>query len=167
MPDCCGYGDFMFALPGYDAFLGFLLTPQRCCLGADHRAAPKVVRVSVSSPTSPVWSHWRGLDPIQHPPLHVCAGLRHLRCGDRFPHPGATNRLGLLAFIEAFIFIAILLVALAYAWRKGASSGASHARKHFPLHCRRSRSSGSQLRPDRCPYGHQRSMGERHPHQPG
>ena len=27
---------------------------------------------------------------------------------------------GLLAFIEALIFIAILLVALAYAWRKGA-----------------------------------------------
>ena len=32
----------------------------------------------------------------------------------------AFNRLGLLAFIEALIFIAILLVALAYAWRKGA-----------------------------------------------
>jgi NAD(P)H-quinone oxidoreductase subunit 3 len=32
----------------------------------------------------------------------------------------AIHRLGLLAFIEALIFIAILLVALAYAWRKGA-----------------------------------------------
>ena len=30
------------------------------------------------------------------------------------------NRLGLLAFIEALIFIAILVIALAYAWRKGA-----------------------------------------------
>ena len=30
------------------------------------------------------------------------------------------RRLGLLAFIEALVFIAILLVALAYAWRKGA-----------------------------------------------
>jgi len=29
-------------------------------------------------------------------------------------------RLGLLAFIEALIFIAILIIALAYAWRKGA-----------------------------------------------
>jgi NAD(P)H-quinone oxidoreductase subunit 3 len=28
--------------------------------------------------------------------------------------------LGLLAFIEALVFITILLVALAYAWRKGA-----------------------------------------------
>ncbi len=32
----------------------------------------------------------------------------------------AFNRLGLLAFIEALIFIAILVIALAYAWRKGA-----------------------------------------------
>jgi len=32
----------------------------------------------------------------------------------------AFNRLGLLAYVEALIFIAILLVALAYAWRKGA-----------------------------------------------
>ena len=30
------------------------------------------------------------------------------------------HRLGVLAFIEALIFITILLVALAYAWRKGA-----------------------------------------------
>jgi NAD(P)H-quinone oxidoreductase subunit 3 len=32
----------------------------------------------------------------------------------------AVHRLGLLAFIEALIFISILVVALAYAWRKGA-----------------------------------------------
>jgi NAD(P)H-quinone oxidoreductase subunit 3 len=32
----------------------------------------------------------------------------------------AFHRLGLLAFIEALIFISILVVALAYAWRKGA-----------------------------------------------
>ena len=37
-----------------------------------------------------------------------------------FPWAVAFNRLGVLAFIEALIFIAILLVALAYAWRKGA-----------------------------------------------
>jgi NAD(P)H-quinone oxidoreductase subunit 3 len=32
----------------------------------------------------------------------------------------AFHRLGLLAFIEALVFISILVVALAYAWRKGA-----------------------------------------------
>jgi NAD(P)H-quinone oxidoreductase subunit 3 len=32
----------------------------------------------------------------------------------------AFNRLGLLAFIEAIIFISILIIALVYAWRKGA-----------------------------------------------
>ena len=37
-----------------------------------------------------------------------------------YPWAVAFNRLGLLAFIEALIFIAILVVALVYAWRKGA-----------------------------------------------
>ena len=37
-----------------------------------------------------------------------------------YPWAVAFNRLGLLAFIEALIFIAILVIALAYARRKGA-----------------------------------------------
>jgi NAD(P)H-quinone oxidoreductase subunit 3 len=37
-----------------------------------------------------------------------------------YPWAVAFYRLGLLAFIEALVFITILLVALAYAWRKGA-----------------------------------------------
>ena len=37
-----------------------------------------------------------------------------------YPWAVAFNRLVLLAFIEALIFIAILVIALAYAWRKGA-----------------------------------------------
>ena len=37
-----------------------------------------------------------------------------------YPWAVAFHKLGLLAFIEALIFIAILVVALAYAWRKGA-----------------------------------------------
>ena len=37
-----------------------------------------------------------------------------------YPWAVAFHRLGILAFIEALVFIAILVVALAYAWRKGA-----------------------------------------------
>ena len=37
-----------------------------------------------------------------------------------YPWAVAFHRLGLLAFIEALVFVAILVVALAYAWRKGA-----------------------------------------------
>jgi len=37
-----------------------------------------------------------------------------------YPWAVAFNKLGLLAFIEALVFITILVVALAYAWRKGA-----------------------------------------------
>ena len=37
-----------------------------------------------------------------------------------FPWAVVYQQLGLLAFIEALVFITILVVALAYAWRKGA-----------------------------------------------
>jgi NAD(P)H-quinone oxidoreductase subunit 3 len=37
-----------------------------------------------------------------------------------YPWAAAFNQLGLLAFVEALIFIAILVIALVYAWRKGA-----------------------------------------------
>lgn len=37
-----------------------------------------------------------------------------------YPWAVAFSRLGLLAFIEALIFIAILVIGLVYAWRKGA-----------------------------------------------
>jgi len=37
-----------------------------------------------------------------------------------YPWAVAFSQLGLLAFVEALIFIAILVVGLVYAWRKGA-----------------------------------------------
>ena len=37
-----------------------------------------------------------------------------------FPFAVAFNQLGLFAVVEAFLFILILIVGLAYAWRKGA-----------------------------------------------
>lgn len=37
-----------------------------------------------------------------------------------YPWAVAFSQLGVLAFIEALIFIAILVIALVYAWRKGA-----------------------------------------------
>ena len=37
-----------------------------------------------------------------------------------YPWAVAFHKLWLLAFIEALVFITILVVALAYAWRKGA-----------------------------------------------
>ena len=115
----------MFGLPGYDAFWGFCRLRPQCLPWRDHQVkmvAPKAVPASASSPMGPHGAHWRGLDSIQHPLLHVCAGLRHLRCRDRVPLSlgCGVQPFGLLAFIEALIFIAILLVALAYAWRKGA-----------------------------------------------
>jgi len=66
-----------------------------------------------------------GLDSVSTIPLlHVRPGLCDLRPWRRcssIPWAVGLQQLGLLAFIEALIFISILVVcALAYAWRKGA-----------------------------------------------
>nr|WP_228035767.1 NAD(P)H-quinone oxidoreductase subunit 3 [Oculatella sp. LEGE 06141] len=37
-----------------------------------------------------------------------------------YPWAVSFSQLGLLAFVEALVFIAILVIALVYAWRKGA-----------------------------------------------
>ena len=62
------------------------------------------------------------MDPIQYSLLHVRSCFRYLDVETVFLYPWAVafHRLGLLAFIEALVFITILVVALAYAWRKGA-----------------------------------------------
>ena len=112
----------MFALPGYDAFLGFLLIAA---------AVPALALITNSSRQEPPASaaHLR----IRHEPIMrlIQFNIRYYMFALVFvifdvetvflyPRAVAFHRLGILAFIEALIFITILLVALAYAWRKGA-----------------------------------------------
>lgn len=115
----------MFVLPGYDAFLGFLLIAAAVpvlALVTNKLLAPASKAVSESSPMSPAWSRLVGpgfnsIFAITCLPSFSSSSMSS-QCS--YPWAVAFHRLGLLAFIEALVFITILLVALAYAWRKGA-----------------------------------------------
>ena len=116
----------MFALPGYDAFLGFLLIAAAVpvlALVTNKLVAPK------SRAGERQLTYESGMEPIggaciqfniRYYMFALVFVIFDVETVFLYPWAVAFNRLGLLAFIEALIFIAILLVALAYAWRKGA-----------------------------------------------
>merc|ERR1719478_1092452 len=108
----------MFALPGYDAFLGFLLIAAAVpalALITNKLVAPKSRagerQLTYESGMEPIGGAW-----IQFNIRYYMFALVFVIFDVEtvFLYPWA------VAFIEALIFIAILLVALAYAWRKGA-----------------------------------------------
>ena len=93
----------MFVLPGYDAFLGFLLIAA-------------AVPVLAMEPIGGAWIQFN----IRYYMFALVFVIFDVETVFLYPWAVAFHRLGLLAFIEALVFITILLVALAYAWRKGA-----------------------------------------------
>lgn len=116
----------MFVLEGYDAFLGFLLIS----------AAVPVLALVTSGLLSPrqrtgerLTTYESGMEPqggawiqfnIRYYMFALVFVIFDVETVFLYPWAVAFHRLGLLAFVEALIFITILLVALAYAWRKGA-----------------------------------------------
>ena len=116
----------MFALPGYDAFLGFLLIAAAVpalALITNKLVAPKrragERQLPYESGMEPIGGAWIQFN-IRYYMFALVFVIFDVETVFLYPWAVAFNRLGLLAFIEALIFIAILLVALAYAWRKGA-----------------------------------------------
>ncbi len=116
----------MFALSGYEYFLGFLLV---CSLvPAAALIASKVVRpgggglerrTTYESGMEPIGGAWIQFN-IRYYMFALVFVVFDVETVFLYPWAVAFNRLGLLAFIEALIFIAILVIALVYAWRKGA-----------------------------------------------
>lgn len=116
----------MFALSGYEYFLGFLLV---CSLvPAIALIASKVVRsrgtglerrTTYESGMEPIGGAWIQFN-IRYYMFALVFVVFDVETVFLYPWAVAFNRLGLLAFIEALIFIAILVIALVYAWRKGA-----------------------------------------------
>ena len=116
----------MFALPGYDAFLGFLLIAAAVpalALITNKLVVPKSRagerQLTYESGMEPIGGAWIQFN-IRYYLFALVFVIFDVETVFLYPWAVAFNRLGLLAFIEALIFIAILLVALAYAWRKGA-----------------------------------------------
>ena len=116
----------MFVLPGYDAFLGFLLIAGAVpvlALVTNKLVSPRSQvgerELTYESGMEPIGGAWIQFN-IRYYMFALVFVIFDVETVFLYPWAVAFNRLGVLAFIEALIFIAILLVALAYAWRKGA-----------------------------------------------
>lgn len=116
----------MFVLSGYEYLLGFLLACGLVPLLA--LTASKLLRPSTRGPEKrttyesgmePVGGAWIQFN-IRYYMFALVFVIFDVETVFLYPWAVAFNTLGLLAFVEALIFIAILVIALVYAWRKGA-----------------------------------------------
>ncbi|NJN30422.1 MAG: photosynthetic/respiratory NAD(P)H-quinone oxidoreductase subunit C [Synechococcales cyanobacterium RM1_1_8] len=116
----------MFVLSGYEYLLGFIFVASLVPLLA--LTASWLLRPAGSGPERRT-TYESGMEPIggawiqfniRYYMFALVFVIFDVETVFLYPWAVAFNRLGLLAFIEALIFIAILVVGLAYAWRKGA-----------------------------------------------
>lgn len=116
----------MFVLSGYEYLLGFLLVCSLVpivALGSSKILRPKGTsierRTTYESGIEPFGNAWIQFN-IRYYMFALVFVVFDVETVFLYPWAVAFHKLGLLAFIEALIFIAILIIALAYAWRKGA-----------------------------------------------
>lgn len=116
----------MFVLTGYEYFLVFLiicgLIPV-IALGAAAILRPRrqgaARRTTYESGMEPIGGAWIQFN-IRYYMFALAFVIFDVETVFLYPWAVAFSQLGLLAFVEALIFIAILVVGLVYAWRKGA-----------------------------------------------
>ncbi len=117
----------MFVLTGYEYLLVFLLISSLVPIGA--LLASKLLRPPGGRYPERLTTYESGMEPIggawiqfniRYYMFALVFVVFDVETVFLYPWAVAFSKLGLLAFIEALIFIAILVVALAYAWRKGA-----------------------------------------------
>lgn len=116
----------MFVLSGYEYFLGFLIISSLVpvlALGAAKVFSPvsrgPARRTTYESGMEPIGGAWIQFN-IRYYMFALVFVIFDVETVFLYPWAVAFNQLGLLAFVEALIFIAILVVGLVYAWRKGA-----------------------------------------------
>jgi NAD(P)H-quinone oxidoreductase subunit 3 len=116
----------VFVLHGYEYFLGFLLIcglVPVLAIGTSYIVAPKRKgverRLTYESGMEPIGGAWIQFN-IRYYMFALIFVIFDVETVFLYPWAVAFSQLGLLAFVEALIFIAILVVALVYAWRKGA-----------------------------------------------
>jgi len=116
----------VFVLSGYEYLLGFLvicgLVPV-LALGVSYIVRPKRQgverRTTYESGMEPIGGAWIQFN-IRYYMFALVFVIFDVEVVFLYPWAVAFNELGLLAFIEVLIFVAILVVGLVYAWRKGA-----------------------------------------------
>ncbi|MEM8806483.1 MAG: photosynthetic/respiratory NAD(P)H-quinone oxidoreductase subunit C [Cyanobacteria bacterium J06635_1] len=116
----------MFVLSGYEYFLVFLLicssipilalTASKLLRPVGTGAARRTTYESGMEPIGGAWIQFN----IRYYMFALVFVIFDVETVFLYPWAVAFSKLGLLAFVEALIFIAILVVGLVYAWRKGA-----------------------------------------------
>ncbi|MEM6835708.1 MAG: photosynthetic/respiratory NAD(P)H-quinone oxidoreductase subunit C [Cyanobacteria bacterium P01_C01_bin.120] len=116
----------MFVLNGYEYLLVFLVlcgSVPVLALGLSYFLRPKrrgpSRRTTYESGMEPIGGAWIQFN-IRYYMFALVFVIFDVETVFLYPWAVAFSQLGLLAFIEALIFIAILVVGLVYAWRKGA-----------------------------------------------
>jgi NAD(P)H-quinone oxidoreductase subunit 3 len=116
----------LFVLSGYEYFLGFLIVCSSVpilALVASKLLRPKSLglerNTTYESGMEPIGGAWIQFN-IRYYMFALVFVIFDVETVFLYPWAVAFHQLGLLAFIEALIFIAILVIALVYAWRKGA-----------------------------------------------
>jgi len=116
----------VFILSGYEYFLGFLIICSLVpllALGTSKLVRPQsrkgVRRTTYESGCEPIGGAWIQFN-IRYYMFALVFVIFDVETVFLYPWAVAFHKLGLLAFIEALIFITILVIALVYAWRKGA-----------------------------------------------
>lgn len=117
----------MFVLSGYEYLLGFLIVcgiVPFLALGLSWGLRPSKRagverRTTYESGMEPIGGAWIQFN-IRYYMFSLVFVIFDVETVFLYPWAVAFNQLGLLAFVEALIFIAILVVGLVYAWRKGA-----------------------------------------------
>ncbi len=116
----------MFVLSGYEYFVVFLIicgsVPVLALTLASFLSAKgkgAVRRTTYESGMEPIGAAWIQFN-IRYYMFALVFVIFDVETVFLYPWAVAFNQLGILAFVEALIFIAILVVGLVYAWRKGA-----------------------------------------------
>ncbi len=116
----------MFVLSGYEYLLGFIFATSLVpilALSASKLLSPNTAgperRTTYESGMEPIGGAWIQFN-IRYYMFALVFVVFDVETVFLYPWAVAFHLLGVFAFIEALIFIAILVVALVYAWRKGA-----------------------------------------------
>ena len=116
----------MFVLPGYDAFLGFLLIAAAVpvlALITNAVLAPRSRqgerRLTYESGMEPVGGAWIQFN-IRYYMFALVFVIFDVETVFLFPWAVSFKMLGLFGFVEMLVFLGILLVGYVYAWRRGA-----------------------------------------------
>ena len=116
----------MFVLTGYDYFLVFLLLCgllSAAVLAAGYFLSPKqrsgLRLTTYESGMEPQGGAWIQFN-IRYYMFALVFVVFDVETVFLYPWAVAFHKLGILAFVEAIVFITILIFGLVYAWRKGA-----------------------------------------------